>query len=155
MMIVRINGTTLAMNSAVPIYTEDVPTPSFQINTKLKRLALTLWSFSGILLTGGHASAAGMDSVLKVWNAFSPFFGTVQGFAMVTGTIGILAGLIILGFKRHFGKMTIFTSGIIIIGTALVPAMVLLIFFLGTIMNDAIAEAISGLSATPAAGVRK
>ncbi len=153
-MIVKINGMALSMRDIPTTLPQPIPVTGFKINPNLKRMALTLWSFSGILLTGGHASAAGMDSVLKVWNAFSPFFGTVQGFAMVTGTIGILAGLIILGFKRHFGKMTIFTSGIIIIGTALVPAMVLLIFFLGTIMNDAIAEAINGISATPA-GVRK
>jgi hypothetical protein len=73
---------------------------------------------------------------------------------MVAGTMGLLAGLIILGFKRHFGKVTILTSGLIVLGTALVPAAVMLIFFLGTIMNDAISEAINGMTATPTAGVK-
>jgi hypothetical protein len=154
-MIVRINGTVLPMANTPEVSLQPTPAIRFKINPNLKRLTLTLWSFSGILMTGGNAYAAsGMDSILRVWNAFNPFFGTLQGFAMVAGTMGLLAGLIILGFKRHFGKVTILTSGLIVLGTALVPAAVMLIFFLGTIMNDAISEAINGMTATPTAGVK-
>lgn len=155
-MIVRMNGIVLPIQEAAVADSDEVVLfKRSGINPKLKRLAVTLWTLSGIIMTGGHASASsGMDAVMKVWNSFAPFFGTMQGFAMVIGTLGLLAGLMVVGFKRQFGKVTIVTSIFIILGTALVPGMVMLIFFLGTVLNDAITEAMNGMTTAPTSGVK-
>lgn len=131
-MIVKINGiplTTAGMNQQVVI----------RRNPKLQRLAITLWTFAGSLLTSpALANSGSMESVLTLWGSFSPMFGTIQGLALVIGTLGLLAGIVIVIFQRRVGRMTLMTAGGIILGTALVPSMVLLLYFLGAMLNDAI-----------------
>jgi len=131
-MIIKINGvplTTAGINQQVAI----------RRNPKLQRLAITLWTFAGSLLTApALANSGSMESVLTLWGSFSPMFGTIQGLALVIGTLGLLAGIVIVIFQRRVGRMTLMTAGGIILGTALVPSMVLLLYFLGAMLNDAI-----------------
>lgn len=131
-MIVKINGVPLS-----------APTQEVKVvirpNPKLRRLAISLWSLAGSLLTTpAFADSGGMESVLKMWGSFSPMFGTIQGLSLVIGTLGLLAGIVIVIFQRRVGRMTLMTAGGIILGTALVPSMVLLLYFLGAMLNDAI-----------------
>lgn len=131
-MIVKINGVPL---SAPPQEAKVVIRP----NPKLRRLAISLWSLAGSLLTTpAFADSGGMESVLRMWGSFNPMFGTIQGLSLVIGTLGLLAGIVIVIFQRRVGRMTLMTAGGIILGTALVPSMVLLLYFLGAMLNDAI-----------------
>ncbi|WP_051567363.1 hypothetical protein [Brevibacillus borstelensis] len=132
-MIVRINGVPLA----TAIGSEQVVV--VKPNPKLRQLAITLWTFAGSLLTQPVlASSGSMESVLKLWGSFDPMFGTIQGLALVIGTLGLLAGIVIVIFQRRIGRMTLMTAGGVILGTALVPSMVLLLYFLGAMLNDAV-----------------
>jgi len=133
-MIVRINGVPLAPAAGYERVVVVKPNP------KLSQLAITLWTVAGSLMTAAPAAAdnGSMASVLKMWGSFSPMFGTLQGLALVIGTLGLLAGIVIVIFQRRFGRITLMTAGGIILGTALVPSMVLLLYFLGAMLNDAI-----------------
>jgi len=132
-MIVRINGEPLALAAECERVVVVKPNP------KLRQLAITLWTVAGSLMTAPAAADNGsMTSVLKMWSSFSPMFGTLQGLALVIGTLGLLAGIVIVIFQRRFGRITLMTAGGIILGTALVPSMVLLLYFLGAMLNDAI-----------------
>jgi|GEM_PF-1146094 len=133
-MIVRINGEPLAPAAGCERVVVVKPNP------KLRQLAITLWTVAGSMMTAAPAAAdsGSMASVLKMWSSFSPMFGTLQGLALVIGTLGLLAGIVIVIFQRRFGRMTLMTAGGIILGTALVPSMVLLLYFLGAMLNDAI-----------------
>jgi len=132
-MIVRINGVPLT--STIGTKQEAVVLP----NPKLRQLATTLWTVAGAMLTTpALADTGSMASVLKLWGSFSPMFGTIQGLALVIGTLGLLVGIVIVIFQRRVGRMTLMTAGGIILGTALVPSMVLLLYFLGAMLNDAV-----------------
>jgi len=133
-MIVRINGVPLVPAAGCERVVVVKPNP------KLSQLAITLWTVAGSLMTAAPAAAdnGSMASVLKMWGSFSPMFGTLQGLALVIGTLGLLAGIVIVIFQRRFGRITLMTAGGIILGTALVPSMVLLLYFLGAMLNDAI-----------------
>jgi len=132
-MIVRINGVPLEPAAGCERVVVVKPNP------KLRQLAITLWTVAGSMMTAPAAANSGsMAAVLKMWGSFSPMFGTLQGLALVIGTLGLLAGIVIVIFQRRFGRMTLMTAGGIILGTALVPSMVLLLYFLGAMLNDAI-----------------
>ncbi|ELK39012.1 hypothetical protein RI662_10855 [Brevibacillus agri] len=131
-MIVKINGVPLQRQ---PQELKVVVRP----NPKLRRLAITLWSVAGSLATSRvFADSGSMSAVLKLWGSFDPMFGTIQGLALVIGTLGLLAGIVIVIFQRRIGRMTLMTAGGMILGTALVPSLVLLLYFLGAMLNDAV-----------------
>lgn len=131
-MIVKINGVPLQRQ---PKELKVVVRP----NPKLRRLAITLWSVAGSLATSPvFADSGSMSAVLKLWGSFDPMFGTIQGLALVIGTLGLLAGIVIVIFQRRIGRMTLMTAGGMILGTALVPSLVLLLYFLGAMLNDAV-----------------
>ncbi|MBY0053004.1 hypothetical protein H7K32_15240 [Brevibacillus agri] len=131
-MIVKINGVPLQRQSQE---LKVVVRP----NPKLRRLAITLWSVAGSLATSPvFADSGSMSAVLKLWGSFDPMFGTIQGLALVIGTLGLLAGIVIVIFQRRIGRMTLMTAGGMILGTALVPSLVLLLYFLGAMLNDAV-----------------
>ncbi|WP_035295101.1 hypothetical protein [Brevibacillus thermoruber] len=132
-MIVRINGVPLTSTIGTKQPAVVLPNP------KLRQLATTLWTVAGAMLTTpALADTGSMASVLKLWGSFSPMFGTIQGLALVIGTLGLLVGIVIVIFQRRVGRMTLMTAGGIILGTALVPSMVLLLYFLGAMLNDAV-----------------
>ncbi|TRY23695.1 hypothetical protein FOI68_20765 [Brevibacillus sp. LEMMJ03] len=132
-MIVRINGVPLTSTIGTKQAAVVLPNP------KLRQLATTLWTVAGAMLTTpALADTGSMASVLKLWGSFSPMFGTIQGLALVIGTLGLLVGIVIVIFQRRVGRMTLMTAGGIILGTALVPSMVLLLYFLGAMLNDAV-----------------
>ncbi|ARK28821.1 hypothetical protein [Halalkalibacter krulwichiae] len=101
----------------------------------LQRLAITLWTTSAALMT---SPAMASTKTTSLWSEFKPLFGVFQDVAMIIGAIAIFAGLITMVFKKRLGVQMIVTSSIIVGGCFLVPAAIMLVSIIGTMLNGAL-----------------
>jgi len=140
-MIVRMNGVVVSS----PLKPDGVPV---QLKNRrridLRRLAITLWGFSGVLFAKAQAFAADSTGT-GLWDGMFPMFQLFQEVAMVIGALAIMAGLAMLVFRKRWGVVTIKTAAIVTGGVFLVPAAVMLLAIIGTLFNDRLVEVMAKL----------
>lgn len=143
-MIVRINGVELPDYS--PAVIEEIVVESYKKKDikKLKKLSIWLWSVSGTMLAQTQAFAAGTGSN-NLWVEMKPIFGLFQEIGMVLGAFAIIAGLIVMIFRKRMATKIIGTAAIAVGGVFLVPSAIMLIAIIGSLMNDALTTVFSGL----------
>ena len=124
-MIVRING----------VNEELLPKTKTEAK-RLKSLSIFLWSVSGTFLMQSKSYA----SSGSLWTEMQPIWNIFQEIAMIVGAIALFVGLITFIFKRQVGKKIIVTTAIVIGGCYLVPATLMLIAIIGSMINDTLME---------------
>lgn len=144
-MIVRINGVELVDYS--PVVIEELVVESYKKKDikKLKKLSLWLWSISGTMLAQTQAFAAGTGVSNNLWIEMKPIFGLFQEIGMVLGAFAIIAGLIVMIFRKRMATKIIGTAAIAVGGVFLVPSAIMLIAIIGSLMNDALTSVFSSL----------
>jgi energy-converting hydrogenase Eha subunit C len=140
-MIVRINGSVI---NELPTVEEVIK--SFEVDKmnkrdmkRLKKLSVWLWSISGVMLANTKALAAPPESA-SLWEGMQQVFGVFQEIGMVLGAFAILGGLIVMIFKRRAAQKIILTAAIAVGGVFLVPAAIMLIAIIGSMMNDVLSN---------------
>ena len=103
----------------------------------LSRLAITLWTTSAALMAFDSASAQGSGSI---WMEMQPVFRIFQDMAMIVGAIALFAGLLTMVFKKQLGHKVILTAAWVVGGCFLVPAAIMLVSIIGTLINDTLMQ---------------
>jgi hypothetical protein len=138
-MIVRINDVPLEMYPKLS-ESDQVIVVKKGINPKLKKIAITLWTISGIMMVKTRTYAAG-----ELWTELKPLLYFFQDFAMFFGTLAIIAGLILLGVKKRWGTKTLKITGFIVAGVFLAPSIILLCAILGIVLDDALTNVLQNI----------
>lgn len=109
-----------------------------QKSNKLRKLAIALWTASGMTLTQtAHAES--------FYESMRPLTHVFQDIALGLGILFALAGFILLGFKRRMGTATLKTTAMVVGGIFLVPSILMLVAIVGTMLNEALIEAFQGV----------
>lgn len=103
-------------------------------SNKLRGFALGLWTTSGVL-------AAQTVYADTFYDSMKPLTHTFQDIALGLGILFALTGFILLGFRRRWGEATLKTTALVVGGVFLVPAMLMLIAIVGTMLNEALTDA--------------
>jgi hypothetical protein len=136
---VRINGQPL---ECLPTVNEDgILVLRNGINPKLKKIAITLWTVSGSLFTKSVAAASNGS----FYERMQPLYHVLQEFALGLGGLALLTGIIMLAFKKRWGKSTLKVTSFVIGGVFLIPSAMLLLAIIGIMLNDAMYEAFKGI----------
>lgn len=141
-MIIKINGTAIeGVNEDFSTFdlAEYLPKNKKEMK-KLKKMAIWLWSVSGVMLANSQTYAAS-----DIWIKMQPVWSVFQDIAMVIGGIAIFSGLLIFYFKRNLGKSVIVSSALVIGGCFLVPSIIMLIAIIGNMMNDVLMDVFQNL----------
>jgi hypothetical protein len=109
------------------------------VTRKGKAAIVSLWSFSGVMLAQTEIHAASMKP--SMWKEISPVFGVFQEIAMVTGSLAVITGLIIMVFKKSLGWTVITTATCVVLGCFLAPSAVMLVAIVGKLLNGALSNA--------------
>lgn len=143
-MIVRINGVELVDNPVRVM--EEFVAENYKKKDikKLKKLAVWLWSISGTMLAQTPAFAAS-GATGNLWIQMKPIFGLFQEIGMVIGAFAIIAGLIVMIFRKRLATKIIGVAAIAVGGVFLVPSAIMLIAIIGSMMNDALTAVFSTL----------
>lgn len=113
----------------------------------LKKLAVTLWTTSGIFFAKHAAFAAGQGaSRINLWDQLFPVFDIFQQLGMVIGAFALIAGLSVMFVKKRVGMGIIMTSAMVIAGVFLVPSAVMLIAIIGSMLNDTLVDVFNNLN---------
>lgn len=133
--IVRINGIDIdnfyCKNKLINHFTDILPKSRTESN-KLKKLSIFLWSVSGSLLLQSKSYAESGS----LWTEMQPIWHVFQEIAMIVGAIALFVGLISFIFKRQLGKKMIVTTVVVVGGCYLVPAALMLLAIIGSMIND-------------------
>jgi hypothetical protein len=135
-MIVRLNGQFFFEIGSIP--QDEIFVIKKGINPKLKKMAATLWTLSGTMFMKSAQASS-------LWDGMQPLIYLAQDIAMFTGTLAIIAGFIILAFRKRIGVRVIKLAGVIVAGTFLAPAAILLFAIVGIQLNDALTEALNNM----------
>jgi hypothetical protein len=137
-MIVKINGVPLEMYPRI-CDIDEVIVVKKGVNTNLKKIAVTLWTVSAAMLVKSKAYADGF------YEEIQPLFYVFQEMALGIGALAIIAGLVLLVFKKRWGQITLKTTAFIVGGVFLVPSVLMLLAIIGTYLNDALYEALQNV----------
>lgn len=133
-MIIRINGVSIDdfynKNKLINQFEELIPKSKSEVK-RLKSLATFLWSVSGTMLFQSKSYASS-----SLWTEMSPIWNVFQDISMIMGAIFLFIGLITFMFKRQVGKKIIVTTAIVVGGCYLVPAALMLVAIIGSMIND-------------------
>src|SRR5690606_10849357 len=138
-MIVKINGNPINGISPVKLseIIEEIPKLSNKERKQMRKLAVLLWGVSGSFFAKSRAFAEGTD---RIWIQMQPIWTVFQDIAMTIGAIALFIGLISFVFKRQLGKKIIVTTAIAIGGCFLVPATLMLISIIGSMINSVLLD---------------
>jgi hypothetical protein len=145
-MIVKVNGQYLMTVGVERSYSNDdeMIVIGKGVNSKLKRMAITLWTLSASLMVKSNALAADVSSS-SLWVQMKPLMYFFQDMAMVFGVLAIIAGLILLVVKKRWGVTTLKVSAFVVLGVFLVPSAVLLLAILGMFLDDSLTSVLNGI----------
>jgi len=144
-MIVRMNGQYLMTVGEELRSDEEVVIIGKKSNKKLRRIAITFWSLSASFLAKSQALAATTSTTSGLWEQMKPLLYFFQDFAMVAGTLAIIAGIVLLVVKRKWGVATLKISAFAVVGIFLVPSAVLLLAILGMLLDDSLTSVLNGI----------
>jgi sensor histidine kinase YesM len=108
-------------------------------SNKLKNFAIALWTSSGLFLTKTAVHAE------TFYESMQPLTYVFQDIALGLGILFALSGLILLGFKKRWGTITLKTTAFVVGGVFLVPSALMLFGIIGTLLNEALTEAFEGV----------
>lgn len=117
--------------------------------TKSKNMfVISIWNAAGVMLSQMTVSAqtVGASSSPSMWKEIEPVFGVFQEISMIVGALAIIAGLIIMVFKKKLGWTIISTAGLVVLGCFLVPSAVMLVAIIGKLLNGALTHAFEAFS---------
>lgn len=112
----------------------------------LKKLAVTLWTTSGVMFAKHAVFAATEGQRINLWQQLFPVFDIFQQLGMVIGAFALIAGLSVMFVKKRVGMGIIMTSAIVIAGVFLVPSAVMLIAIIGSMLNDTLVDVFNNLN---------
>jgi hypothetical protein len=142
-MIVKMNGQFLMeIGSGSPkVNDEEIVIVKKGFNKQLKTLAITLWTLAGSLIAKSKTFAEGGT----FYEEIQPLFWVFQDMALGIGALALIAGFVLLVFKKRLGQMTLKTTAFIVAGVFLVPSALMLLAIVGTYLNDALYEALQNV----------
>jgi hypothetical protein len=145
-MIVKVNGQYLMTVGVERSYSngDEMIVIGKGVNSKLKRMAITLWTLSASFMVKSNALAADVSSS-SLWVQMKPLMYFFQDMAMVFGVLAIIAGLILLVVKKRWGVTTLKVSAFVVLGVFLVPSAVLLLAILGMFLDDSLTSVLNGI----------
>jgi hypothetical protein len=147
---VRINGVPLEMYrfEVSEATSKELISQKAVIHPGLKKMAITLWTISGTFFAKSSVLAAG-----SFYQEMQPLYYVFQDIALGLGGLALIAGLIMLVFKKRWGIATIKVMGLVIGGVFLIPSAIMLLAILGISLNDALYNALENIRATDAKAV--
>jgi FtsH-binding integral membrane protein len=142
-MIVKMNGRFLMeIGNVSPIVNdEEIVIVKKGFNKNLKTIAVTLWTLAGSLIAKSIAFAEGTS----FYEQIQPLYFLFQDFALALGSLALIAGLVLLVFKKRMGQQAVKTTAIIIGGVFLAPSLIMLVAIVATYLNDALYEALKNV----------
>ncbi len=138
-MVIKINGNPITNFTPVKIneFIEEIPKMSNKERKQMRKLAIMLWGVSGSFFAKSKVFAEGTSGI---WIQMQPIWVVFQDIAMTIGAIALFIGLISFVFKRQTGKKIIITTAIAIGGCFLVPATLMLISIIGSMINNVLLD---------------
>lgn len=143
-MIIKINGQEITPVISTTVE-EEIIVIGRGSNKKLRRIATMFWSISATFMVKSQALAASATGSGQLWEQMKPLLYFFQDMAMFAGTLAIIAGIILLVFKRRWGIATIKTTAFAVAGIFLVPSAVLLLAILGMFLDDSLTTVLNGI----------
>ncbi|KZE65614.1 hypothetical protein AWM68_20650 [Fictibacillus phosphorivorans] len=139
---VRINGVPLEMLNMdqITLIDQIEVHEKKKMSKSLNKFATTLWTISGTFFAKSSVLASG-----SFYQEMQPLYYVFQDIALGLGGLALIAGLIMLVFKKRWGITTIKVMGLVIGGVFLIPSAIMLLAILGISLNEALYSALENI----------